>query len=173
MKIAYLGSGESLPALAARVYGLPAGTPDAKLREAADLLSKTNPQLSSIDSLPKGTPVVVPEGPTLAPSTDAKPATGRWGSALDALDRLLADYEQKLSDIDDDESSHAKTTVKLAGTPEIKAALAVKDLTSRIQPILDAARARLDGAAQIRKERQAVVAAIRADLESLRAQQGG
>jgi hypothetical protein len=139
-----ISKGESVEALAARLFNLSDAAPQAK-KQAADALRKANPQLANPGDAPAGSVVVVPELPQ-ATNTNAtlKPTTLAPADSARLVGEQATAFASALAIQSNDAAAQANATLQLLQDPALMAA-AAKDstLAQRLNAISDSTNAAL------------------------------
>lgn len=139
-----ISKGESVEALAARLFDLSGAAPQAK-KQAADALRKANPQLTNPGDAPAGSVVVVPELPQ-ATNTNAilQPTTLAPADSARLVGEQATAFASALAIQSNDAAAQAKATLQLLQDRALMAA-AAKDskLAQRLKAISDSTNAAL------------------------------
>src|SRR4051812_2642020 len=165
MNIAELKGEKTVKALVKRLLGeQPKGRAKKTEAEMEAALLRVNPHLNQIDSLEKGTPVIVPDEFALDRDESASPFTGLAEDLLKQSEAVLADLREQIAAQVRQSTTETEQAQKWIQTDEAKQLL-------RASPELKEAFAAVtSGAKSLVKEQTAGLAAEDKGLDKIRAQ---
>jgi hypothetical protein len=125
--------------------------------------------LANVRKVPRGTPILVPDVPGVAPIPEDRPAPAPWDDLAKDLARALASAEVLLaSSVKRQEEEHKQTTTLLAAREVRAAAREDPELQKQIDEIAAAARTRLEESKARAAEQAQGLAALAEDLKAFR-----
>ena len=163
-------AGETLEALVARAYDVPAGAPKAVAKRAQTAIVDANPFLKAMDAVPDATIVAVPdvEGATASAATDDADRTALGaavsqfsGTAPAALEAILGDLRQT--------AAETAGSLELLRSPELrKLARENEQLRAALPAMNKLASARIDAQQRLETMAREALAQVQSELDGLR-----
>ncbi len=152
-----------------QLFDVPARRASPLRKAAEQALRDANPQLANVRKVPRGTPILVPDVPGVAPIPEDRPAPAPWDDLAKDLARALASAEVLLaSSVKRQEEEHKQTTTLLAAREVRAAAREDPELQKQIDEIAAAARTRLEESKARAAEQAQGLAALAEDLKAFR-----
>jgi hypothetical protein len=158
---------KTVEALARRVYGVEADSPEGRAAETA--LRKANPELRRIDKLPPETVIEVPTLDLPEPTTPVLEFPELAGSvAVEGARADLADLHEALDGLVEARVDDAvRTQRRLKAKTVEKAARADESLASYVEDVADELQDEADEARALRAEQKQALAQLSEDLHEL------
>jgi len=165
MRLAALKGDKSIDELAARLFRLPGGDPQAR-KLATDALVRANPQLASLGSLPSGAVVVVPDTPLAVNASEVvQPMSTAAADQARSVAEHIAAFMSGLEGAARNAIAQANATLQLLQDPALKqAAESDQALKQRLTQIQASANATSEDVKNKQDMLQKAVAQMQQDL---------
>ncbi len=149
-----------------RLFDLPTKRASPLRKAAEQALRDANPQLADLRTLPRGTPILVPDVPGVPPTRETSSAATPWDDLVRGLAKTLEVAQESIeTSLRQDTEEHERTNVVLKSREVREHARQDEALNEQIARIATSTGERLE-ASRIRfEQRTRGLAALKKDLD--------